>query len=181
MAAIRFCSWIAFRFWRISSSRRVSRLPMPRSFSIKGKAPLDACWVARYCELSPANLLAAKQVADSVDCLELEIEVRLRSGVSSPYQRLLTVPSPRCSRVAARLVFATSSTNALSRKTTVLSPAGASSACQSEIPDASGSTSPRSILSSRQVISVPAPIDRTALPAMVRLSTGTPEVEPELQ
>ena len=88
---------------------------------------------------------------------------------------------PCCSRMAARLVLATSSAKALSRKTQVVSPAGASSLCQSTMPCASGSTSSRLILSARQAISTPPPMLWTALPAIVFCLDGHAEVEAELE
>jgi len=58
-----------------------------------------------------------------------------------PFYRLRTFSSPYCWRMAARLVLATSSVKALSRKTTVVSPAGVSCLCHSTMPRANGSTS----------------------------------------
>ena len=107
------------------------------------------------------------------------LHIRLSFDRRSCY-KLRTFPRPCCSRIAARFVLATSSANALSRKTTVLSPAGESFLCQSTIPRASASTPSRAIFLSRHAINVPAPTERTALPAMVRVSTGTQRSTPSL-
>jgi hypothetical protein len=64
-----------------------------------------------------------------------------------------------------RLVLATSSAKALSRKTTVVSPAGANALYQSAMPRARGSTSSRVICGARQTRSVPAPMLWAVLPA----------------
>ena len=68
----------------------------------------------------------------------------------------------------------------LSRKTTVLSPAGASCLCQSAMPSARGSTSAASIFGARQTIKVPAPMLLTALPAIAFCSIGIVKSRPSL-
>ena len=64
-------------------------------------------------------------------------------------------------------VLATSSAKALSRKTTLVSPAGASSLCQSAMPWASGSISFALISRARQAKRPPTPTLYSTLPAMV--------------
>mmetsp|Transcript_41607 Transcript_41607/g.97687 ORF Transcript_41607/g.97687 Transcript_41607/m.97687 type:complete len:348 (-) Transcript_41607:6528-7571(-) len=82
-------------------------------------------------------------------------------------QRLRTLAMPCCSRMAARLVLATSFSKALSRNTQVTSPAGSSALRQAAMPSASGSASAAVMALSRQVINTPPPMACTVLPAMV--------------
>jgi hypothetical protein len=85
---------------------------------------------------------------------------------------------PCCSRMAARLVLATSSAKALSRKTQVVSPAGAMALCHSTMPWASGSTSSWMIFSARQASKTPPPMAWTSLSAILRFSIGTHRSRP---
>ena len=70
--------------------------------------------------------------------------------------------------------------NALSRKTAVVSPTVPCSSRQAAIPSASASASDALILSSRQAISTPAPTLLTCLPAISRTSMGTQRSSPSL-
>ena len=76
-------------------------------------------------ELGTADFLAAEQVAHRLDGRRAGSRGWVQSEVSwlAPY-RLLTFSSPCCWRMAVRLVLATSSAKALSRKTTVSRPSG---------------------------------------------------------
>lgn len=80
-----------------------------------------------------------------------------------------------------RFVLDTSSTKALSRKTTCVSPDGERSLCQDAIPWARGSTSSRPIFGDRQTIRVPAPTLRTTLPAIDFCSMGTVSSRPSFR
>ena len=68
-------SWTLFRFASISSSGRLSRLPVPKIAFRKAEASLSIRRIVCDRELGAADLLAAKQVADCFDGLELVVEV----------------------------------------------------------------------------------------------------------
>ena len=96
---------------------------MPRSFCAKPSRIWASAAIARDGELRAADLLPAEQVADRLDGLELVVEVGFEVEFHRrPSYRLRTLAMPCCSRMAARLVLATSSAKALSRKTQVVSP-----------------------------------------------------------
>ena len=125
-------SWMALRFSSSSSSSSVRRLPMPRSFS-QAQAKLRGPTASRVTVNSVRQISWPRKRSQtaSIACeLVVEIGLEVQFHRLHPRYRLRTFSSPCCWRMAVRLVLATSSAKALSRKTTVVSPAGASSLCQ---------------------------------------------------
>ena len=90
-----------------------------------------------YGELGAANLLALEEGADGLDGGVLVVQVGFEMELHA--YKLRTLSRPCWLRMAVRLVLVTSSAKALSRKTMVVSPAGASSLCQAAMPRARGS------------------------------------------